>query len=847
MPATHPLTSYVASRKPPPSRRNMKEHSNPELSLAQQIIEQTGTHLFLTGKAGTGKTTFLKRLKEKTPKRMVVLAPTGIAASNAGGVTIHSFFQLPFAPYVPGASFSRESFKMSKQKQKIIRSIDLLVIDEISMVRADLLDAVDMVMRRYRQHNKPFGGVQLLLIGDLQQLSPVVKEEEWRLLQQHYASPYFFSSKALGQTRYATIELQTVYRQNDEQFITLLNAIREGKADAGTLAQLNARCQPDFVPPREEGYIRLVTHNRQAEQINNAEIDGLPARLHTYKATIKGNFPEYSYPTPELLELKEGAQVMFVKNATDHSYYNGMIGEVARLTAETVKVRTQEGEIIEVMPEEWSNSRYVLDEKSKEIREEVEGTFTQLPLKLAWAITIHKSQGLTFNRAIIDASAAFAHGQTYVALSRCRTLEGLILSSPVPQHAIINDATVLDFHQQMEELTPSRNDVEQMRRLYAKELLDDLFDFSHIRECHTRLLRIMHEHFSRLYPTLLEEFEALQQPIEQELKAVAQRFQAQYTRLIHEDDNTDRQQELQERLCKGAAYFAEKLQPLSLSAAELQLPTDNKEVARKTELALGEWRESTRQKQQLLEYVKKEGFHLKEFLETKAMIVLEEEQKRSGNKKTKKEAAPKGSQKVIVPTDILQPELYQQLTEWRLQKAREQGTPAYTILQQRALMGIVNLLPQTAEALMLIPYLGKRGVEKYGEEILTIVNRYVNRNNVERPEIQTEFVPKGARVDTVAESLKLLHEGMSITDIAQARTLTTATIYTHMARAIREGKINVAEVMNEEKQTLIRQALSEVRRQASPDDTLTSIVLRTVEHLKGQATQDEVRFVNSLG
>ena len=231
----------------------MKEHSNHELSLAQQIIEQTGTHLFLTGKAGTGKTTFLKNLKKQTPKRMVVLAPTGIAAINAGGVTIHSFFQLPFAPYVPGANFSRESFKISEQKKKIIRSIDLLVIDEISMVRADLLDAVDMVMRRYRQHNKPFGGVQLLLIGDLQQLSPVVKDEEWRLLQQHYASPYFFSSRALEQTRYATIELQTVYRQNDEQFITLLNAIREGKADAGTLAQLNARCQPDFVPPREEG------------------------------------------------------------------------------------------------------------------------------------------------------------------------------------------------------------------------------------------------------------------------------------------------------------------------------------------------------------------------------------------------------------------------------------------------------------------------------------------------------------------------------------------------------------------------------------------------------------------
>ena len=462
---------------------------------------------------------------------------------------------------------------------------------------------------------------------------------------------------------------------------------------------------------------------------------------------------------------------------------------------------------------------------------------------MAWAITIHKRQGLTFDHAIIDTSAAFAHGQTYVALSRCRTLEGLVLSAPIPQHAIINDATVQDFHQQMGHRTPGHREVEEMRRLYAKELLDELFDFGHIHECHTRLLRIMHEHFSRLYPTLLSEFETLQQSIELELQAVAQRFQAQYTRLVNEDNDTARQQELQERLCKGAAYFAEKLQPLTLSAKDLQLPTDNKEVARKTEVALREWRESTRQKQQLLEYVKEEGFRVKEYLLQKALIVLDEDTKRSGNKKTKKEAAPKGSQKVIVPTDILQPELYQQITEWRLQQAREQGRPAYAILQQRALVGIVNLLPQTPEALMLIPYLGKRGVEKYGKEILAIVNRYVNENHVERPEIQTEFVPKGKRIDTVEESLKLFHEGMSITDIAQARTLTTSTIYTHMARAIREGKINAAEVMNEEKQALIRRALTEVRHQTSPEDTLTTIIQKTAEHLKGAATREEVRFV----
>lgn len=825
----------------------MAEHSNPELSLARQIVEQTGTHLFLTGKAGTGKTTFLKRLKAESPKRMVVLAPTGIAAINAGGVTIHSFFQLPFAPYVPGTNFARDAYKMGKQKQKIIRSIDLLVIDEISMVRADLLDAVDMVMRRYRKHDRPFGGVQLLLIGDLQQLSPVVKEDEWQLLRQHYTSPYFFSSRALGMTHYATIELQTVYRQNDIQFITLLNAIREGKADASTLAALNARFRPDFVPQQKDGYIRLVTHNRQAEHINCAEMDRLPAKLHTYRATIRGNFPEYSYPTAEQLELKEGAQVMFVKNATDHSYYNGMIGEVARITTEGVKVRTQDGATIDVEAEEWTNSRYVLDEKSKEIREEVEGTFTQLPLKPAWAITIHKSQGLTFDRAIIDASAAFAHGQTYVALSRCRTLEGLLLSSPIPPHAIITDTTVHHFHQQMAQLSPGRDEVEQMRRGYVSELLDDLFDFNHIHECYERTLRIMHEHFSRIFPSLISNYEALQPLLEQELKAVSQRFRTQYTRLVCDNSNIERHEELQERIRKGATYFSEKLQPLTEFVRHLQFPTDNKEVLRKTELALTDFREATTQKQRLLEYVKENGFRLKEYLQKKAVQAISEERDNNGNKKTKKGAAPKGSQKVVVPTDILHPQLYQQLTVWRLQKSREQGLPAYTILQQRALLGIVNLLPQTPEALMLIPYIGKRGVEKYGEEILVIVNHYVSKNHVERPEIQTEFVPRGKRIDTYAETLRLFIEGHDISAIATQRQLTEETIFRHLARSVREGSITLDKLIPQKLQQLIRHALQQAQQRKITDPNFeTSIVTEAVKELNGQATYEQVRFIARL-
>ena len=339
---------------------------NPELELAWQFIENTGTHLFLTGKAGTGKTTFLHKLKAESPKRMVVLAPTGIAAMNAGGITLHSFFQLPFAPYIPDSSFSAGDdvayrYRFSKEKVNIMRSIDLLVIDEVSMVRADVLDAVDAVLRRYRNSQKSFGGVQLLMIGDLQQLAPVVRDEEWKMLSRYYDTPYFFSSKALCETEYFTVELTTVYRQRDERFLQMLNGIRENRCDASVLAALNQRCIPGFNPPREEGYIRLVTHNNQAQRINDHELERLPGRAFAFPATVEGKFPEYLYPTEKVLELKQGAQVMFVKNdmSGEHRYVNGTIGEVTFVSPSAIEVRClQTGVKLTLQPEVWTNARY---------------------------------------------------------------------------------------------------------------------------------------------------------------------------------------------------------------------------------------------------------------------------------------------------------------------------------------------------------------------------------------------------------------------------------------------------------------------------------------------------------
>ena len=543
---------------------------NTELDLAWQFIEHTGTHLFLTGKAGTGKTTFLHRLKAESPKRMVVLAPTGIAAMNAGGITLHSFFQLPFAPYIPDSSFSAGEvvayrYRFSKEKINIMRSIDLLVIDEISMVRADVLDAVDAVLRRYRNSRKPFGGVQLLMIGDLQQLAPVVRDEEWKMLSKFYDTPYFFSSHALRETEYYTIELTTVYRQRDDRFLQMLNGIRENRCDASTLAALNKRYLPGFNPSPEEGYIRLVTHNYQAQRINDNELERLPGRSFAFPATVEGKFPEYLYPTEKVLELKQGAQVMFVKNdmSGEHRYVNGTIGEVTSVSSAGIEVRClQSGVRLTLQPEEWTNARYALNEETKEITEEIEGTFRQYPLKLAWAITIHKSQGLTFDKAIVDVGGSFAHGQAYVALSRCRTLEGLVLSAPISAKAIINDETVAAFTREAREKQLGKAEFITLQQAYYLNLLTELFGFQPIFQSLRRYVRLLDEHFYQLYPKQLEACKGELSRLDERVVRVAERFAIQYTRMIDGSQDYAESAVLQERIHAAAGYFEEQLRPL---------------------------------------------------------------------------------------------------------------------------------------------------------------------------------------------------------------------------------------------------------------------------------------------
>lgn len=424
-------------------KADMTERGNFELDVARFIVEKTDMSLFLTGKAGTGKTTFLREVVRYTKKKCIVLAPTGIAAVNAGAMTIHSFFQFGLGPFVQGVIEPKSDFRINKSKLELIRHLQLLIIDEVSMVRADLMDHIDVELRRIRRNSKPFGGVQLLMIGDLQQLPPIAHGGEDELLRQYYKTLYFFSSSALKSMKYSCIELKNVYRQTDRHFIDILNHVRNCTLTSQDISDLNARYIPVFSPKPEDGYIRLMTHNKQVDYVNETELEKLDSKPYTFVAAVTGTFPEESYPTADSLTLKKGAQVMFIKNDPERRFINGTLGEVKSIDKNSIAVRLAEsGMVIDVEPMEWQNIRYQFDEESKEISSKQIGRFKQYPLKSAWAITVHKSQGLTFDKALIDVHAAFSPGQAYVALSRCRTLDGLVLSSPVSASVFMRDNAV---------------------------------------------------------------------------------------------------------------------------------------------------------------------------------------------------------------------------------------------------------------------------------------------------------------------------------------------------------------------------------------------------------------------
>ena len=814
--------------------------TNTQLAFAEELVLHTDAHVFLTGRAGTGKTTFLRNLHAKTYKRMVIVAPTGVAAINAGGQTIHSFFQLPFGPQIPedgitvtgrrapngedllGAQPSTASTKTSaralaaqyqklrKNKLNLMRSLDLLVIDEISMVRADVLDAIDAVLRRARRSQKPFGGVQLLMIGDVHQLAPVAKPEEWELLAPYYNSVYFFGSHVLQKTPYLCVELNHVYRQHDEDFITLLNKVRDNRMDAECLQLLNQRHLPDFVPDDRDGYITLTTHNAQADEINDSKLKALPARSVFFEAEVKGTFPENTYPTKETLELKVGAQVMFVKNdpSPEKAFFNGKIGRVVGIDEDEGKVEVQcDDAVLTVTSLTWQNMEYTINDESKDIEENEIGSFSQIPLRLAWAVTIHKSQGLTFDKLIVDAAQAFAHGQVYVALSRCTSLEGLVLKTRIPSRALVNDFTVNQFVDHLPEKEPTQEKVEQLRHDYELETLLELIDFYGLYKDLGKVTKIVYDNNTLFEADLIQDLSKRRNLFLEQLCGVASKFEGQVRKLHGEAPCCERNQALQERLTKGSAYFKEHLDALTEGFFELPFKTDNKAVNEQLGEALQHFKEDLTVKSDCLK-ASLERFSLQDYQKARSLAMID------SDKKTKGKVAVKAG-------DLKGDTLYKRLHAWREDKADELNVEVYRIVPTQALKAIAKAQPVTLQELKAVKGMGVKRTKLFGAEILDLILKSMGQQNLhlaasEQPRRADDEHPAAfeeseeqTKMSTYEITRNMVDKGLSPEAIAKERNLKATTIYSHLTRFIEQDLYDASQFLSEEHYDTIRDYFDE--------------------------------------
>ncbi|MCB9170900.1 MAG: AAA family ATPase [Flavobacteriales bacterium] len=718
-------------------------------ALAARFVNSTDRHIFLTGKAGTGKTTFLRQLAHRTHKRYVILAPTGIAALNAGGVTIHSQFLLPFGSFIPerqlpsdvgeyGQFHDRDTLNrrhpLNALRRNVLRGVDLLIIDEVSMLRADLLDAIDHRMRHVRQrYDRSFGGAQVLFIGDLYQLPPVVKDDEWRVLKRWYESPHFFEARVVKEAGYAHIELDRIFRQQDPHFIRILNHLREDAITAEDIATLNRHHRPEQDGKEKEGVITLTTHNRTADAINQRALDALPGSRRKYEAEIGADFPESMFPVLRDLELKVGAQVMFTRNDAEKAYFNGKLARVTAADAKGVTVEMlDDGTHYKLKREVWENRRYVVDPATKVQNEEVLGTFEQYPVRLAWAITVHKSQGLTFDRAIIDVGKAFAPGQVYVALSRLRSLDGLILRTPIDPHVVSTDRDVVAFSERRHAQPPLPEQLLEHQRLYLEDLLRSAFDLE-------ELLRRA-EYIGRDHADVATfEDESMRTALERlrdKLRAEAtntRTFQAQLVRLLQEDDR----EALLDRLGKGASYYDgllnDAMQDLLQHIAQVEQLSRTKQYAN----AL---RELDGMLVKKIAMIAKTGPLCRAILEGRAIEPM--------------------------------PELERELTGRR------------TRLVERTREWVKEHMPETSRRS------GRRRVRK-GEETFAVEK------------------PKPLKGETYLRTYAAIKEGKGLDEIARERGLSPATIEGHAARGIGEGILEIDAFMTNEVRDTIADRMRE--------------------------------------
>jgi len=799
------------------------EETTAYYQLAHDFALFTNRSIFLTGKAGTGKTTFLHKLKTETKKQMAVVAPTGVAAINAGGTTMHSFFQLPFTPFIPSTEGRKdliEKTKMQGQRRKVLQELELLVIDEISMVRADVLDAVDTILRHFRYNFKePFGGVQVIFIGDMFQLSPVAIDSEWRLLYDYYSSPYFFHSQVIQQQKPVYIEFDKIFRQTNAEFISVLNEVRNNCLSANGLAMLQSRYNPLFVPPKDDTYITLTTHNYKADKTNAEELVALKGKTYTFEAIIKGEFPEKSFPTEKELVLKIGAKVMFIKNDNQsvRRFFNGKIGMIEDIEDDTIFIKCPvDDEIIELNRMVWENLRYTTNPSTKQIDEDKIGTFEQFPLRLAWAITIHKSQGLTFDKAVIDAGEAFAAGQVYVALSRCRSLEGMVLWSKINPYSIENDRQIVEHERNKLPIQELEKQLNESRNQFRSYVLGLLFDFKTSVGHANRLIREVEEVKSSFNDETI--------PFLKEIAKQALNLQDVATKFQHQIENIltaypVNEDYLHERLNAAVNFFKSKIENMMETLRQSPATTDSRENVKDYNDQIRSHFGFLAQKLHILKGLK-HPFSVEDYFVLKNTFLLPDFSINAYAKTSSVKAISSKNQK-----------LYYQLLTLRNKICEPNDLPIYIVAGSKTLVEMVDFLPQNEKELLQISGFGPAKVEKYGHLFLEIIQTYCNENNLQsKMSKKTETKAKKKETEkkltgeTYTITFNLYKSGKTIQEIATERSLTLGTIAGHLSRYINSGQLNINDFVSEEKRDKAMKLLENTTELGSVYQMLDSVL-----------------------